>query len=212
MKKYLAFSFLASTLLAGNAYSVDCKPMDAAIKCSDLGFKKRADDCKGMNTLHCPFDLNMLWCGAKQGTPESSDPSECSYSIVDTSKADKTGSSCVRNGITYYEKNCSGITKSKCTTGKFVTTCTAVNGTLYGTCDTSSATSCDWNVYTWDRCQVINGRCDYCGNKAKFKCCNDGYAYYNPSTYTCSNDGSVGFRAIKCSVADIVIDPDIITK
>ena len=193
MKKLSVFSLmLASFGVVGvaNAAEINCYSRPS---CKDLGYEQEDTDCTGRKTLKCPFG-DAYFCG-----DESAPESECSYIYSSTTGY---GNSCVKNGTTYYENSCSGVTS--CSSGYTLkVNCTAASGAPYGTCEQNTPT-CPVTGLTSDQ---LNNYCtdsnDHSGDTWYFDS--------DVSVSICSLANNLTLASVAeegCSVGDVTVEFD----
>ncbi|MBP3347102.1 MAG: hypothetical protein J6L86_08775 [Alphaproteobacteria bacterium] len=141
--------------------------------CAALGYKYSAADCGGEG-LACPFDTTRYNCA-----------NPCTYtttkSTCDSQCKNTSGSSCVRNGTTYY----SGCGSSKCSNGQ-----TCNNGTCRSPAPTSGLCCDDTGSYC--------GNYSYCKSNYSYPDCSDMISSCSSSGGTpvfqyCYNGGNYGY-------------------
>ena len=122
--------------------------------CAALGYKYSAADCSGEG-LACPFDTTRYNCA-----------NPCTYtttkSTCDSQCKNTSGSSCVRNGTTYY----SGCGSSKCSNGQ-----TCNNGTCV------SPVAKDGYCCGYSGCSANETWCQNNYSKNCYRVCTENYGW-----------------------------------
>ncbi len=62
--------FSLSIAIPASAENYDCT--NAAPTCLSLGYEQKAEDCKGLPTLACPFNPANVYCGGERSSASNS--------------------------------------------------------------------------------------------------------------------------------------------